>query len=255
MFLLINMKQMKKVIIQFSWVICFIFISSKGWASTPVNLEETYKFLDLYLADSTKSKLIIADENEANVILHLLAGNSIRKKLDLWNKNSKLRLYFNGLGNMHPYHITDVIFTCYIRYLKQIPENIEALRNFYIYNSGTVIYKFDTAYFPDDFFSLRENYFAKSNLKKLFAIGDTILINDEVGSWIFPVREPPSILGRVESISGDSLNIRILKIKNKRKYPKKMKPGIAYPYIYNEGELFVPRIENCGYLPTKGIEF
>ena len=84
----------------------------------PKNLDDCFKQIDGFWADSTKMMIRQWTESEFSVNAHFGFGMWIRNNWALW-RGSRLSKYFNEMGIYHPDDMSGIILTSYHRYLTE----------------------------------------------------------------------------------------------------------------------------------------
>jgi hypothetical protein len=226
----------------------------------PRNLDETIPLLEKLLADSTKSRLKHETEDKATVHLHLIAGMWISNNWGLWTE-SALKESFVNQGVVHPYYMTDIIFTTFYRHLNSFPAESQKVINKYKATFyGSMLLKNDTAYFPFAFFSFK-SIKKDSILYENFKIGDIIYVSEFDRLDSSTPSEPISYSkAKVISIDSSKLKIQIIEISKKRKramkrLERRMKPGYVYDIQREVGLIYEESPENCGFILPKGLGF
>ncbi len=82
----------------------------------PIDLNDCFKQIDGFWADSIKSQVRSMSEDEFTANAHFGIGMWMRNNWKLWG-GSRLSKYFNDLGVFHPDDMSGIILTSYHRYL------------------------------------------------------------------------------------------------------------------------------------------
>jgi hypothetical protein len=96
----------------------------------PKDLEDCFKQIDSFWADSTKTKVKQWTEDEFGVNAHFGFGMWMRNNWGLW-RGSRLSKYFNDMGIFHPDDMSGIILTSYHRYLNEKEINLEEEIKYY----------------------------------------------------------------------------------------------------------------------------
>ena len=82
----------------------------------PIDLNDCFKQMDSFWADSIKLQIREMTEDEFTAKAHFGIGMWLRNNWRLWG-DSRLSKYFNDLGIFHPDDMSGIILTSYHRYL------------------------------------------------------------------------------------------------------------------------------------------
>jgi hypothetical protein len=82
----------------------------------PIDLNDCFKQMDIFWADSIKTQIREMTEDEFTAKAHFGIGMWLRNNWRLWG-DSRLSKYFNDLGIFHPDDMSGIILTSYHRYL------------------------------------------------------------------------------------------------------------------------------------------
>jgi hypothetical protein len=82
----------------------------------PIDLNDCFKQMDSFWADSIKLQIREMTEDEFTAKAHFGIGMWLRNNWRLWG-DSRLSKYFNDLGILHPDDMSGIILTSYHRYL------------------------------------------------------------------------------------------------------------------------------------------
>jgi hypothetical protein len=100
----------------------------------PKSLEDCFKQIDGFWADSIKTKVKALPEDEFTGRLHMGFGMWMRNNWQLWG-GSRLSKYFNELGIHHPDDMSGIILDSYHRYLNnqeiQLDEQIQHYKDYW----------------------------------------------------------------------------------------------------------------------------
>ncbi|MEA4983267.1 MAG: DUF6794 domain-containing protein [Paludibacter sp.] len=96
----------------------------------PTDLNDCFKQIDSFWADSIKTKVRKMTENEFTVNAHFGIGMWMRNNWRLWG-GSRLSKYFNDIGVFHPDDMSGIILTSYHRYLLGQDIKLEEQINYY----------------------------------------------------------------------------------------------------------------------------
>jgi hypothetical protein len=96
----------------------------------PKDLEDCFKQINSFWADSTKLKMKKLTENEFSSRLHLGFGMWMRNNWQLWG-GSRLSKYFNDKGIHHPDDISGIILDSYYRNLNKQEIKLEEQIKYY----------------------------------------------------------------------------------------------------------------------------
>ena len=100
----------------------------------PKDLEDCFKQIDVFFADSTKTKIKQWTEDEFCSNAHFGLGMWMRNNWGLWG-GSRLSKYFNEMKIFHPDDMSGIILTSYHRYLTgneiKLEEQIKYYRNYW----------------------------------------------------------------------------------------------------------------------------
>ena len=100
----------------------------------PKNLEDCFKQIDCFWADSIKLKAKEMAEKEFTIQAHFGFGMWMRNNWQLWS-GSRLSKYFNEIGISHPDDMSGIILDSYHRYLRKelinLDEQVQYYKNFW----------------------------------------------------------------------------------------------------------------------------
>lgn len=96
----------------------------------PTDLNDCFKQIDSFWADSIKTKVRKMTENEFTANAHFGIGMWMRNNWRLWG-GSRLSKYFNDIGAFHPDDMSGIILTSYHRYLLGQDIKLEEQINYY----------------------------------------------------------------------------------------------------------------------------
>lgn len=96
----------------------------------PKDLEDSFKQINTFWADSTRIKLKQLSENEFSSRLHMGFGMWIRNNWQLWG-GSRLSKFFNDNGIFHPDDMSGIILNSYHRYLNNKEINFDEQVQYY----------------------------------------------------------------------------------------------------------------------------
>jgi len=96
----------------------------------PTDLNDCFKQIDSFWADSIKTKVRKMTENEFTANAHFGIGMWMRNNWRLWG-GSRLSKYFNDIGVFHPDDMSGIILTSYHRYLLGQDIKLEEQINYY----------------------------------------------------------------------------------------------------------------------------
>lgn len=96
----------------------------------PKDIEDSFKQINTFWADSTKTKLMKLTEDEFSGRLHMGFGMWIRNNWQLWG-GSRLSAYFNKKGIEHPDDMSGIILDSYYRYLNKQDIKLDEQIQFY----------------------------------------------------------------------------------------------------------------------------
>jgi hypothetical protein len=96
----------------------------------PIDLEDSFKQINTFWADSTKIKLKQLSEEEFSGRLHLGFGMWMRNNWQLWG-GSRLSKFFNDKGIFHPDDMSGIILDSYYRYLNNKEINFDEQIQYY----------------------------------------------------------------------------------------------------------------------------
>ncbi len=90
----------------------------------PIDLDDCFRQIDGFWADSIKTEVKKMSEDEFTVNTHFGMGMWMRNNWKLWG-GSRLSKYFNDLGVFHPDDMSGIILTSYYRYLLKLDVKLE----------------------------------------------------------------------------------------------------------------------------------
>ncbi|MEL1256219.1 DUF6794 domain-containing protein [Flavobacterium sp. DGU38] len=96
----------------------------------PKDLDDSFKQINSFWADSTKIKLKQLSENEFSARVHMGFGMWMRNNWQLWG-GSRLSKFFNNNGIFHPDDMSGIILNSYHRYLNNNEINFEQQVQYY----------------------------------------------------------------------------------------------------------------------------
>lgn len=91
----------------------------------PKDLEDCFKQIDIFWADSTKENVKKMTESDFSTGAHFGFGLWMRNNWSLWG-GSRLSRYFNNLGVYHPDDMSGIILDSYYRYLSGKPLKLKS---------------------------------------------------------------------------------------------------------------------------------
>lgn len=110
------------------------FADSISGIYIPKNLEDCFKQIDGFWADSVKTKVKGWSEDEFISKAHMGFGMWMRNNWQLW-AGSRLSKYFNELGIYHPDDMSGIILDSYYRYLNsqeiKLEEQIQSCKDYW----------------------------------------------------------------------------------------------------------------------------
>lgn len=131
----------------------------------PKNLEDCFKQIDSFWADSIRSKVKDLSEEEFSGRLHMGFGMWMRNNWQLWG-GSRLSKYFNEKGIHHPDDMSGIILDSYHRYLKnqeiKLDEQIQHYKDYWER-------------------AKKEDLERKKTEFSVYQVGDTVLFNYNLG--------------------------------------------------------------------------
>lgn len=96
----------------------------------PIDLEDSFKQINTFWADSTKIKLKQLSEESFSARLHMGFGMWMRNNWQLW-RGSRLSKFFNDKGIYHPDDMSGIILNSYYRYLNNKEINFDEQVQYY----------------------------------------------------------------------------------------------------------------------------
>lgn len=100
----------------------------------PNDIEDSFRQINTFWADSTKTKLMKLTEDEFSGRLHMGFGMWMRNNWQLWG-GSRLSKYFNEKGINHPDDMSGIILNSYYRHLKnqeiKLDEQIQYYKDYW----------------------------------------------------------------------------------------------------------------------------
>lgn len=96
----------------------------------PIDLNDCFKQIDSFWADSIKTQVRKMTEDEFTANAHFGIGMWMRNNWRLWG-GSRLSKYFNDLDIFHPDDMSGIILTSYHRYLLGLDIKLEEQISYY----------------------------------------------------------------------------------------------------------------------------